>query len=126
MILFALAVRVAFKDSTLVGQMLFFIIELAGLAIVNGDFENNLPIGVCKMFHCDGKLKYEGMLKNGKPHGPGQEYDEKGQLKFVGNYENGEVTGSDTKLYSNGKLMNSGTYSKGGKLFTLIKNRMGR
>ena len=59
--------------------------------------------GHIKIYHDNGKLKFEGEYLNGERNGKGKEYYINGEIKFKGDY-------------LNGKIWNGKGYNKNGKI----------
>lgn len=55
-----------------------------------------------KLYHPNGKLKYEGQLLNGKMHGKGKLYSEQEELLFDTEFVNGKMKGIGTKYLNDG------------------------
>ena len=49
------------------------------------------PEGLCKKYHLNGQLKFEGNWKDDKQEGLWKFYYENGQLESEGNYKEGEL-----------------------------------
>ncbi|MCB0395539.1 MAG: toxin-antitoxin system YwqK family antitoxin [Flavobacteriales bacterium] len=71
--------------------------------------------GFVQLFHSNGKVASEGLMKNGKPEGLWKNYTEEGQLKSEGNRVNHQLDGIWKFYGENGNIELEVTYREGKK-----------
>ncbi len=75
--------------------------------------EKEIPDGIRKSYHDNGKIRSEVSYKGGKKNGLAKDYYATGQLRLEMNYKDGEKDGESKMYYENGKLFRITPY-KGG------------
>ena len=85
-----------------------------GLKSSEGDYENNLSVGLWKEWYDNGQEKYEGQFDQGAATGDWKYWFETGELKSQGKYSNDKKVGIWKYYFTSGQLNVVETYSKAG------------
>ncbi len=100
------------RVNTIFVLMMAVLLAFTATAQPNKTDEKGRKQGFWKQFHENGKPKYEGEFKDNVPVGLFRHYYETGQLKMTANYFNNGKSASTYIYYPNGKLEAAGLYNE--------------